>query len=389
MKPRNAKEQRRENANIVTRIIQTRGPISRQQIAHWSGLSIPSVTNIVAYLEDLHLLRQVTAMGRNGKPIPAYAFDGSRYAALGLEFVRRHIYGVATDFAGNVLGRFRLDHHGGSYEAVLSDAASRLSRLRTAAEKRGMHTVGLGVASPGPLDESERRLTNPYGFNDWQSMPLADDFERILRMPTLLKKDTDLSAIAELLLDSETESDSLIYVKMEEGVGAAVVDRGRLYGGGGMLHSSLGHTTVVVDGERCECGNRGCLEVYTRQSRLERLLRACTTDKEREGILDQVAEYMAVGIANLVVLFGMEWIVIDGETLDLDESLFGRIEQRISQHAFPVLQRTLAVTRGKLGLGSAALGSALWIAKAALTEPELLRSAGAEVLPKLPSNLIL
>ena len=252
-----------------------------------------------------------------------------------------------------------------------------------------MHTVGLGLAAPGPLDESERRLTNPYGFHDWQSMPLADDFERLLRMPTLLKKDTDLSAIAELLLDSTTESDSLIYVKLEQGVGAAVVDRGRLYGGGGMLHSSLGHTTVVVDGELCECGNRGCLEVYTRQSRLERLLQASGGERERERVLDEAAEYMAVGIANLVVLFGMEWIVIDGETLDLDQSLFERIQHRIPRHAFPVLKRSITVTRGKLGLGSAAIGSALWIARAALTEPELLRAAGIETLPKLPSNLTL
>jgi predicted NBD/HSP70 family sugar kinase len=338
---------------------------------------------------ELHLLEEDSGVGKNGKPIPVYRFDGSRRIVLGLEFVRRHVAGVATDLSGNVLSRFFTNHVSDNYEEVVASAADKLSQLREGVENQGCSVIGLGIAAPGPIDASGRALDSPYGFHDWKRMPLADDFQGALGLPTLLAKDTDLSALAEHLLGAGKAYDSLIYVKLDEGIGSGIIDRNRLFHGHGRLHTSLGHTTVELRGERCVCGNRGCLEAYARLSRIEELMNAMWDERSRHHILDDVTDYIAAGVANLVMLFGIEQVVIEGESIHVFPSLLGRLKSRIPSRAFPILDREIQIHKGVFERDVAAIGGSVWVAQAVLNDPETLRVAGLPNLSKSAPAIVL
>jgi predicted NBD/HSP70 family sugar kinase len=369
---KNPKEQRRENAYLVLNVIRKHEGISRKDIADITGLSIPSVTKIVNYLSEIGLLSYFMGLGKNQRKIPFYTFRSDKYAVLGLEFSRTKNVGIVSDLQGTILGRCTIEPISSDYEQMLTKTANELQKLIDTAKKAGMKILGLGIGSPGPIDSYERKLINPPGFYDWKDIYLGEDFENKLKIPVYLEKGTDTSALAEKILGKGRDRDEFIYVEIGEGIGSSIIYNNKIFRGNSKVYSSLGHTTVVVDGPVCECGSRGCLEMYTRESIvLEKLEKAASAEQKKE-VFRETAQYLAAGISNLVLVTGIETVIIGGELIIKYDELFSFLNELIPQWAFPSLKRDIKIERSKLMEDDIAIGGALWVAESALLNIDIL-----------------
>ncbi|HUV06100.1 MAG TPA: ROK family transcriptional regulator [Spirochaetia bacterium] len=364
--PKNAKEQRRENAAFILRVIRDSDGISRAKLAKKTGLSMPSVSKIISYLEDLGLLELQMRSGNNQKQIPFYTFKGGRYGALGLEIGRRDVVGIGCDLSGRIFGEFCFDYHDGNLEHLIDRSVERIRHLLTDAEREGLKILGLGIGSPGPIDPDERVILTPPYFYGWRDIPIGSLFESRLGIPVLLEKAPNLSALAEGIMGAGRGMKNLIFMDAGEGIGTGIIYKGKIFHGNSEVYCSLGHTTVDIRGPVCDCGNRGCLEVYTKESVVTEKVSNAKSPEDKETILKEAAEYLSAGVANLINLFGIKTVVIGGDTVDAHEKLFEYMVEDIPGRAFPSLHRKIKILRSTLHNRSEALGGALWIGELAL-----------------------
>jgi predicted NBD/HSP70 family sugar kinase len=155
---------------------------------------------------------------------------------------------------------------------------------------------------------------------------------------------------------------------MSEGVGAAVVYNAEIYRGSSNFHSMLGHLVVEPHGKQCDCGKRGCLELYASRSEL------MGEDPEPAGSrTTKVADYVARGIGSMIDLFGIEDVAIGGKTIADLPLMFDQIREAIPRYVYTPTIRDLSIRRSRHGNHSVATSAGLWLVDTVLKELPMQR----------------
>ncbi|HEX4841416.1 MAG TPA: ROK family protein [bacterium] len=136
------------------------------------------------------------------------------------------------------------------------------SALREAAGWMSAHTrypVGVGIAVPGVVEPEDGIVR--YSANlDLHNVPLAALAREVIPAPVAVENDVRAAAWGEYAWGSGMGTRYMVYLSAGTGIAAAVIDDGRPYRGISGAAGELGHAPVFPDGERCSCGNVGCLE---------------------------------------------------------------------------------------------------------------------------------
>lgn len=124
--------------------------------------------------------------------------------------------------------------------------------------------AGVGIGSPGPLSLPDGVLHNPPNLPGWDGVELRREVEA--RLPWVIQVDSDanVAALAEYRLGAgaEHDVDALCMITLGTGVGGGIVLNGRLWHGLIGAAGEVGHGPLILDGPACNCGARGCLELY-------------------------------------------------------------------------------------------------------------------------------
>lgn len=120
--------------------------------------------------------------------------------------------------------------------------------------------AGLGVAAPGPLDNRTGTLYAPPNLLSWNAVPLKDMLGETYQVPIFVEHDANAAALGEYLFGAGQSCQEMVYLTVSTGIGGGVISNGRLLEGVNGAAAELGHITIDWQGERCACGNIGCLE---------------------------------------------------------------------------------------------------------------------------------
>ena len=109
-------------------------------------------------------------------------------------------------------------------------------------------------------------------MNFWgiQNLPLPEIIRERTGLPAYIIHDSSAGALAEKIYGSHTYSDNLLYLHIMNGVGAGYIFQGNIYDGDFGQSGELGHTSINFAGPSCNCGNRGCLELYANIENMNR-----------------------------------------------------------------------------------------------------------------------
>jgi glucokinase len=145
-------------------------------------------------------------------------------------------------------------------EGALRDAAH-------AAHAEVGQLAGVGVGSPGTIDDGV--VTSARNLPGWEgSFALAKTLQDALGCPVALGNDVQVATDAEFELGAGKPYSSLLGVFWGTGVGGGIVLDGKPWNGRGAA-GEIGHIVVELDGARCTCGRRGCMEAYAGRSAME------------------------------------------------------------------------------------------------------------------------
>jgi glucokinase len=311
----------------------------------------------------------------------------------GIDLGGTKIQAVVVGNRGAVLGATRLPTptSGGPPDV----AAAMADAVREAADQAGTSTgdlEGVGVGSPGAVNDSEGTVANARNLPDWEkAYPLRDALAEALGTKVRLGNDVQVATDAEFALGAGKPYKSILGVFWGTGVGGGIVLDGKPWLGRSAA-GEIGHMVVRVRGRRCPCGRRGCMEAYAGRLALERRARKLQDDgrdtrlfeiMEQRGrdrltsgvwaralkaddevaaeLMDEAVTALGAGIASAVNLLDVEAVTIGGGMgLRLGEPYVDRIRSAMHPHLF-VEDNPPAVHLAALGDLGGAIGASLLV----------------------------
>jgi glucokinase len=246
---------------------------------------------------------------------------------------------------------------------------------RTAFSANGpIKSVGVGV--PGLYDPERgttRLIINVPG--KWNGVPVAAEISKAVRVPARLVNDARAFTLAEHRLGAGRGARSMLGITLGTGVGGGLVIDGQLYLGHDGTAGEFGHQTILPDGPRCNCGNKGCLEALARadaivaacgQATVEKAVEAARAgDRRAEQGLTDAGRYLGIGVCNVVVLLTVDRIVVGGGVAAAGDLLLEPIRDELRRRVHVTEAERVDVVCAQLGTWAGAIGAAIYGAEAA------------------------
>lgn len=196
---------------------------------------------------------------------------------VGIDIGGMSVKAGIVDKDGNILkkGRVVTDVAAGA-EKIVADIAELVLSL---ANPRDRDFVGIGIGCPGAINSSTGVVNRAYNL-DWTDVSLAEMLARHINKPIKVSNDANVAALGETTFGVGRMYGNTVMLTLGTGVGGGVIIDNKLYEGNESKGGELGHMVIVVDGEECTCGRRGCMEAYCSATALIRdTKRAMTADK--------------------------------------------------------------------------------------------------------------
>jgi glucokinase len=313
----------------------------------------------------------------------------------GIDLGGTKIQAVVVDDGDNVIGQARRPTPRDGGPAAI--AAEKAALLRDAAGQAGAEPAGLdgvGVGSPGAVDEQRGTVEHARNLPDWDApFPLAATLERALGTRIRIGNDVQVAVDAEFALGAGKPYSSILGVYWGTGVGGGLVLDGKPWLGLGAA-GEIGHMVVKLGGAKCPCGRRGCVEAYAGRGAMEARARKAAADGERTrlfelmehagrtrltsgvwakalehddplavSLVEDAIEALGAGIASALNLLDVEAVVIGGGLgTRLGAPYVAKIERAMLPHLF-VSQRPPPVHVAGLGDLGGAIGASLLVAR--------------------------
>ncbi len=143
--------------------------------------------------------------------------------------------------------------------AVVERIARCVTRLEESLPP-GHEVAALGICSPGPLDHQTGILIDPPNLPGLHHTPLRQLLSQRLDLPVRLEHDAKAAALGDFYYGAGRDVQSMVYIVVGTGVGAAIILDGELIRGTHNYAGEVGHITIDRNADKCHCGTRGCVE---------------------------------------------------------------------------------------------------------------------------------
>lgn len=243
--------------------------------------------------------------------------------------------------------------------------------------------VGLGV--PGPV--ANERIVKFWANFPWpREVDLAAEFEKNLNRKVKVDNDVNVITLGEMWKGGAQGYRNVLGLAIGTGIGGGVIADAKLVSGKNGAGGEVGHIKVKKEGKLCGCGQNGCWEAYASATGLVREANSRLTvnknnllyertqgreveakdifDAAKEGdkfsisLVDYEAEYIALGIGNLLNILDPEIVVIGGGVALAGEILFDRINEKLTKYALPSTLEGLKIVPAELGNDAGIIGAA-------------------------------
>jgi predicted NBD/HSP70 family sugar kinase len=264
---------RAHNERALLECLRSAGPSSRPGLARIAGLSKPTVSQALANLESVGLVRPVgPASPSLGRTAMLYEVDPTAGYVVGIDIGRAWIRAAAADLSGEIVARRDERNRARSGSALVRSVAAVAHEVVEAAGltwKQVAHTV---VGGPGVFDPDSDRFRHAPNVPGWSRPGVMSELREALPPTVALDNDANLAAVGERSYGSGRDARTFVYVSVGTGIGMGVIIDGELYRG---AHGAAGEVGYLPLGEDDAGGAAG-------------------RDARRRGILEEAASADAV-----------------------------------------------------------------------------------------------
>jgi predicted NBD/HSP70 family sugar kinase len=337
-------EIRRHNRTALLRRLHIDGPSTRASLAAELGLNRSTIKALVDGLGEAGVVAERVPAQRSGAGRPSLLVLPQPHAAVVIAIDVR-VEQVAMGFVGlggEILGRDSWNLHNRTRDPgeVITHI---VESARLMADDLDVTAVGVGVSVPGVVRRSDGQVHEAPNLH-WTGVALGKRLEAVLKLPVQVGNDAELGALAEHVRGAAQASSDMVYISADVGVGGGVILSGQPLRGSGGYVGELGHMVVRPGGRRCYCGCEGCWETEVGEPALCRALGlpddaprgavvAALRALDDPSLLDEFADWLALGLANIVNILGPELVVLGDLYTALPTSLVDSVGTVVQQRS--------------------------------------------------------
>lgn len=358
----------RASIELVLRTIIKTQPVSRATIAKITGLSKPAVSEAVEKLINYHLICELGIAGiSRGRPPMMLSINAAAGVIVGIEADKISSKIGVSNLNGDLLSWSTLPRIEDDPAAFLSKINQELDHIQKQYRSTTLGVVGIGFGILGSYDEETGVIEYSANQASWNKYPLRLNLERLKPGIHLrVERNAQMGAMAEIAFGGISNIEHLVYLSSSWGLGVGVLSEGdgAKYNPG--RYTRFGHTTIQLNGQRCICGNRGCLEEY---ASVRTLFNSFYPGKEPsmalfEELVDRyqnresfmMAEiqklhgYLAVGVANAINAYNPTHFCLGGLLPQLiDDDDLKKIQEQVDSMIIPAHRQMIQLNRSQLG----------------------------------------
>ena len=307
--------------------------------------------------------------------------------AIGIDIGGTSIKGAAVDSNGRVYETFSMPFVKGEPGEITVKKLASIVKEYIASFDLEKKIVGIGIGCPGTLD-IKNGVVNYSNNLGWNNLPLVDIMNEQLPYPIRLTNDANAASLGEAKFGAGKSYETIIMLTLGTGVGGGIIIDGKLFEGNEGKGGELGHTVIVVDGEQCTCGRKGCLEAYASATALIRDAKKAMRSNKRSlmwkispdidlvggkvpfeaakqgdptaiAVIDNYVKYLGEGILNFCNTFRPNVIVLSGGLANAGAFLFDKVNKYVEERYYGYKSTpAVKIVPAELGYDSGKIGAA-------------------------------
>ena len=302
---------KKQNRSLILQCINNAGTISRKDVAEQTGLTPAAVTLICNELIQEGLLVEGdtvkkaagTGAGRR-KVLISINYKSHYFVALAIELDKAII--AITDMQGNPLKKETLhfsDEKKDS-EKLLSKISDEIKKQIQDCPKEIIEKIHYGAVSiPGIVNNKKGTSVAAYGI--WEKeVNVCSILAEKTGLKFTIENNVTAFTRAEQIFGTGKYKENLLVIKWGPGLGAANSVENQIFTGFIGRSAEIGHFIVDPNGEKCVCGQTGCLETLVSSKALKNK----NEDYEKKAI-----EMFGITLANLLKVISPDRIILYGE----------------------------------------------------------------------------
>lgn len=391
----NLQDLKESNIAQVLRSICTTKNCSRVSLAHSTGLKQATITKIVNRLIDWGIVREdeaisSTAVGR--KPV-RLIINAEKYLVVSVRLERNNILLAVMDIAGGL--HYQSDSPIKEHSEPSAVLEKLKSMIRIAIDNMAVPPMAIGLAVPGPLNRTKSRITLMSTSPGWEQIDIKGELAEAFHLPILINHNANCGALAEQWYGDFHAYSNILYVLCDRGVGSGLILNGSIYYGAQGFAGEIGHMSINKYGPICECGNRGCLELYASTFALENeykrnvaeMLPSDYPDElylPAETILtrvrnrsddaalksyDRIVSNLGFGIVGIVNVINPDLIIFADRIIDGGSRFLEIMDRTLKTYLLPDVYNNLTIATSTLQHDSSLIGAGVFAFEHVLQTP--------------------
>ncbi len=350
-------QSKRHNNRLVLKTVYDRGMSSRAELARITNLTATTVSATIAELITDGLVEEVGSIStERGKPPTLIRLAKDARHLIALDLSRSVFRGAILNLRGEVIQQKDISIEGQTGAVALAAVYQLIDSLLPAVNRP---LLGIGIGAPGIIDYNQGIIRQAANL-DWYDLPLREQLAKHYDLAIHLVNDNQAVLLAEFIFGNYKNSSDLVVIRIGHGIGAGIMVNGQLLHGHGT--GEIGHVVVVDGGERCTCGNFGCLETVASNRAIVKRARAIAVqypasrlnqltstpeditietvlqafnqgDPRLTALMTDVGHYLGVVIAHLVGVLGTPPILLCGRVARFGQLLLDSIEYEVCKRS--------------------------------------------------------
>lgn len=385
-KGRNADYLMQANRSLVLQILARNNVCTRARIAEETGLKQATITNIINEMIQLGVVREVGIV--EGK-------RGRRSIGIVLAAEKMEVIAVKLGHVSYSIGLFdlkgtMLEHREKRFCAVEEqNPCCALEKIKEEIwellKREGNKIHAVGIAVPGPFLRQTGRIALMTQFPGWDKVDLNQEFLKEFPVPVFIEHGANAGALAEWRYGKYRRNQGcLVNFLAGEGVGAGIVTDGEIFAGSRGIAGEIGHISLDINGEKCDCGNRGCMELYcSALSMVRHTVKtlpgypASSLNKiDNIGYMDifkgaeagdelcmrmvkQVGFYIGCGIAAVINIYDPNVVIISDAMSKGGDLLLAEIRKTVKERILDVLYENIVIDYTEFSVNQILYGAAV------------------------------
>lgn len=381
---------RQLNLAAVLTVIRSQGPMPRPELARATGLSMPTVKQLVevllakGYVDEIDPPADTGLPRRPGPRARFIRFRATLGYVLGVDVGAYSTVAKLADLSGTVVGTSRVVHYeAAGRHTVLASIRSLVDTLLAESGVQLGDVRAMVIGTPGVVDPKTGDISLAPQIAQWDGVNLGSELSEMIGCPIVVENEAHLSLLAEQWIGAARNFLNVVYIQLGIGIGAAIIIDGRLYRGGSGAAGEIAYVATDSDVDQPRDSAAGPFEwsaggdAFRRRGALaatgpggELLLKMAGGDPESvtaQIVFDAAAagdpaalevttpilERLGRGVANMASILDPDLVLLGGGIANAGETVLGPVREAVARFS----PRPTEVQLSHLGSDGTVLGA--------------------------------